>query len=259
MKRPKFSVVTPSLNQGIFIEDAIRGVQSQRYPSLEHIIVDGGSTDRTLEVLASYPQLRWSSESDKGQSDAINKGFQAAEGDIVSWCNTDDYYLPGAFESVVKAFEASAADVVYGEIIYVTQGKELIRHKKEHRFDAKTLLYYGCYIPSTSTFFSRRVIDDGELLDVDLKVAMDYEYFLRLASKGYKFVHVPQPLAAFRLQETNAGKRYEHLWRGEVRRVQDRHGAVRYPTSFLTASARSILRYGYKAKRQFLKLSTDRP
>ena len=259
MKRPKFSVVTPSLNQGTFIEDAIRGVQSQSYPSVEHIVVDGGSTDRTLEVLGSYPDVRWSSEPDKGQSDAINKGFRAAEGDIVSWCNTDDYYLPNAFESVANAFAASAADVVYGEIIYVTQDKEPIRHKKEHRFDVKTLLYYGCYIPSTSTFFSRRIIDDGELLDVDLKVAMDYEYFLRLASKGYKFAHLPQPLAAFRLQETNAGKRYEHLWRGEVSRVQDRYGAVRYETSVLTTAARSILRFGYKAKRQFLKFSTQRP
>ncbi len=100
----KISIVTPSFNQGIFIEEAIKSVLSQGYSDLEHIIVDNCSTDTTASVLARYPHLKVICEPDQGQSDALNKGFKAATGDIVGWLNADDKYLPGCFGKVSLAF-----------------------------------------------------------------------------------------------------------------------------------------------------------
>src|SRR5688572_1037654 len=98
---PLVSIVTPSLNQGRYLDEAIRSVQGQDYPRLEHVVVDGGSTDETLDVLRRHPHLRWVSEPDGGQSDAVNKGFRLARGEIFGWLNADDYYLPGAVAAAV--------------------------------------------------------------------------------------------------------------------------------------------------------------
>ena len=115
---PRISIVTPCLNMGAFIEDAIRSVQSQAYPNFEHIIVDACSSDNTLDVLKRYPHLRWVSEKDRGQSDGLNKGFRMATGNIVGWLNADEYYLPGAFHAVAYASEANPS---IGQFEYVIQ------------------------------------------------------------------------------------------------------------------------------------------
>lgn len=251
---PKISIVTPSLNQGHFIEDAILSVQNQGYPNFEHIVVDGGSNDGTIEILKRYRHLQWLSERDSGQSDAINKGFRIATGDIVAWCNTDDEYLPGAFMRVAKEFlKRPETDILYGEIQFISTEKHVIRHKREHRFDFGVLLYYGCYIPSAASFFSRRIIENGDLLDLSYRACMDYEFFVRLAKKGYNFHHLKQVLASFRLQEGNAGKIYEHLWKNEERRTLDMY--TRFP---LKGEVWRTLFYNgariyYTAKRQFLR------
>src|SRR5215467_1765166 len=119
---PKISIVTPSFNHDGFIEEALLSVKKQNYPNLEHIVVDGGSTDGTLEILQRYGSqpgwghLRWTSEPDHGQSDALNKGFRLAQGDIVGWLNSDDRYRVGCLQKIVQAFSThSQADVIYGD------------------------------------------------------------------------------------------------------------------------------------------------
>jgi glycosyltransferase involved in cell wall biosynthesis len=200
----KFSVVTPSFNQGRFIRDCIESVRMQSGVEVEHIVVDARSADETVAVLKEYPHLQWTSEPDKGMSDGINKGFLRATGEWMMWLNTDDYLLPGALQRVA-AFVAGhpEADVIYGDADFVTSDKQFIRRKREHRFDPSVLLFYGCYIQSTATFIRRRVVDARHLLDINYRVCMDYEYYMRLARLGYVFRHLPESLAAFRWHDAN--------------------------------------------------------
>ncbi len=181
-------------------------------------MIDGASTDGTLAILERYPHLRWISEPDHGQSDAINKGFLMAMGDLVGWLNADDYYLPGGLDAIVRAAEEHPeADVFYGDCMFVDSHGRIVRSKVEHDFDAQVLLYFGCYIPSTSTFFRRRLIERGLLLDCAYRVAMDFEFFARLTRLGCTFHYVPRFVAAFRWHEDNVSLR------NAGRRAEERH------------------------------------
>ena len=200
----KISIVTPSLNQGKFIEEAILSVLNQDYPNFEYIIVDGGSEDETLCILKKYSsktgKLRWISERDRGQSDALNKGLRMVTGDVIGWLNADDRYLPGCFQRVVKFFkENPEVDIVYGDYRFINEVGNIIKLRKEIDFNLFVLKYlHVLYIPSTATFFRRRIIDDGNFLKDDYRYAMDYEFFLRIALKGYRFAHIGEYLADFR-------------------------------------------------------------
>ncbi|NMG11027.1 glycosyltransferase family 2 protein [Brasilonema sp. UFV-L1] len=206
MKRyPKISIVTPSYNQGHFIELAIQSVLEQNYQNFEHIILDNCSTDQTLKVLKKYDHLTWISEPDKGQSDALNKGFRMATGDIIGWLNADDKYLPGCFQKIANCFaEYPESDIAYGDYRWVNEKGDVFQSRREIDFDPFILKYlHILYIPSTSTFFKRRIFDEGNFLDTSLKYAMDYEFFLRLEHKKYNFIHVNSYLADFRWHTDN--------------------------------------------------------
>jgi glycosyltransferase involved in cell wall biosynthesis len=226
MSLPTLSVVTPSFNSGEFIQDAIWSVSQQRAVTVEHIVIDGASTDTTVAILKRYPQVQWTSEPDNGQSDAINKGFLRASGDLVGWLNADDYYLPGGLEAIARAAQQHPeADVIHGDCVFVDSSGRIVRSKVEHDFDRAILLYFGCYIPSTATFFRRRVIESGLLLDCDYRVCMDFEYFARLAHAGFKFHYVPHFIAAFRWHGNNISLSQAARRAQERRQVQLRFGA----------------------------------
>jgi len=207
---PKISIITPSFNQGNFIEYNIKSVIKQRYPNYEHIIIDNRSTDRTIETLLKYPHLKWVSESDKGQSDALNKGLKKATGEIIGWLNADDYYLSGCFHVVVDYLRNNKnSDIVYGDYLLIDVNGNLIQRRKEINFDNFILKYlHVCYIPSTSTFFKKKIIEEGNYFNVNYHYAMDYEFFLRLHKKKYRFSHINQFLSAFRLHDS--GKSFLH-------------------------------------------------
>jgi len=226
MVLPTLSVITPSFNSGEFIEDAVQSVARQQGVSVEHIVADGGSTDDTLEILKHHANVLWRSEKDKGQSDAINKGFLRASGELVGWLNADDYYLPDGLQAIARAAqEHPEADVIYGDCVFVDSSGKIVRSKVEHDFDSAILLYFGCYIPSTSTFIRRRVIESGLLLDCDYRVCMDFEYFARLAHAGCRFHYVPQFIAAFRWHGNNISLSQLDRRAQERRQVQLRFGA----------------------------------
>ncbi len=204
----KFSIITPSYNQGRFLPQCVESVLSQEGVEIEHIITDAGSTDDTLEVLARYPHLKWTSEPDDGMSDGINKGFRQATGDWVMWLNCDDYLVPDALKKVAEFVSSNPkADVIHGECAYVTEDDQMIRRKYDTRIDEWDLLFVGCIIPSTSAFYHRRILDAGHFLDVAYRNCMDWEYYLRLWRLGYKFHYLPQPLAHFRWYDDSTTKK----------------------------------------------------
>jgi len=208
---PLISVVTPSFNQARFIGEALASVQLQSYNNYEHLVVDGMSTDETVDILRDLtpatanieqPNMFWTSEPDSGQSEALNKGFRRAKGEIIGWLNSDDRYRPECFECVVQVFNDNPEiDIVYGDYILVNELGETLRVRREIEFNAFILLYHRVlYIPTTATFFRRRIFDEDNWLDENLQYAMDLEFFIRLSVRGYRFMHIPKILADFRLQ-----------------------------------------------------------
>ncbi|WP_158944209.1 glycosyltransferase family 2 protein [Granulicella sp. S190] len=221
------SIITPSFNQASFIEQAIDSVCEQNYPNCEHLVYDGLSTDETVELLKKMPgcknqtKLIWVSEKDNGQSEALNKGFRHAQGEIIGWLNSDDKYRPGAFDAVAQFFKENPdTDILYGDYRLVDESGRLIRVRRETDFSMFVLFYHRVlYIPTTTTFFRRQVFEDGNWLREDLKYAMDLEFFIRLAIGGYRFKHISRVLADFRLQPNSKTCSFPQIMQLEHREV----------------------------------------
>jgi glycosyltransferase involved in cell wall biosynthesis len=208
---PKLSIVTPSFNQGAFIREAVDSVRKQNYPDCEHIIVDGASTDSTVATLreisfvSTSTALRWSSEPDRGQPHALNKGLSLAAGEIIGWLNSDDRYRVGAFRKVAEIFDQHPeVDLVYGDYTLMDAHGRVQQIRREIAFSHFILLYHRVlYIPTTAMFFRRRIIDDGNLLDERFHYALDFDFLVRLAARGYRFLHIRELLADFRLHDSS--------------------------------------------------------
>lgn len=183
--------------------------------------MDNCSADATLDVLRSYPHLIWRSEPDRGQTEALNRALSCATGDIIGWLNADDCYLPGCFQSVVDAFRAKAeTDIVFGDYRWVDAQGRVLRLRKEIDFDLFILKYlHVLYIPTTATFFSRRVIGEGYYLNPAYQYAMDYEWFLRMALAGLEFTHIRRCLADFRMHPLSKTGTAAHRQRAEQERA----------------------------------------
>jgi glycosyltransferase involved in cell wall biosynthesis len=223
---PLISVVTPSFNQVSFIGEAMESVRRQNNNNCEHLVIDGMSTDGTVELLRSQPEnmdgnLFWTSERDSGQSEALNKGFQRANGEIIGWLNSDDRYRANCFDHVVKAFKENPnVDIIYGDYAMVDEVGKMLKIRREIEFNAFILLYHRIlYIPTTATFFRRRIFEEGNWLDERLQYAMDLEFFIRLSARGYRFKHIPQLLGDFRMQPNSKTCRAPDRQRMEHREV----------------------------------------
>lgn len=194
----KFSIITPSYNQAAFITDTLESVLQQDYPNVEYIVIDGGSTDGTVEILHSYgKRLTWISEADEGQSDAINKGFRMASGDVFAWLNSDDTYLPGALREVATFLEDNPMiDMVYGDLMHVGAKGQFIKHYVAPAFDPTLLLRWN-FIPQPACFFRSYVWERVKGLDPSLRYAFDRDLWLKIAQQ-YKIGKVPAELATFR-------------------------------------------------------------
>ena len=189
-------------------------------------MIDGMSTDGTVDLLRGQPQntgqnVFWISERDSGQSEALNKGFRRANGEIIGWLNSDDRYRANCFDHVVQAFKDNPnVDIIYGDYVMVDEVGKTLKIRREIEFNAFILLYHRIlYIPTTATFFRRRIFEEGNWLDERLQYAMDLEFFIRLSGRGYRFKHIPQLLADFRMQPNSKTCRAPHRQRMEHRRV----------------------------------------
>jgi glycosyltransferase involved in cell wall biosynthesis len=201
----KISIITPSFGQAGFIERTIESVRSQHGDfEVEHLVVDGGSTDGTVEILRRHEgHLRWLSEPDRGQSDAINKGFRMATGDVLAWLNSDDTYAPGALAAVSAALREPGPRWCFGECRIVDAHDREIRRAisgykswVSRRYSIRRLVGRD-FIPQPATFFRRELLDTVGPIDEALHYAMDYDLWLRFARVSAP-VFIPQPLASFR-------------------------------------------------------------
>jgi glycosyltransferase involved in cell wall biosynthesis len=232
MNEKLVSIITPSYNQVDFIEDTLRSVRSQTYQNIEHLVFDGGSDDGTVEVLERFEgeteddphyTLEWLSESDEGQSHAINKGFQQASGEIVGWLNSDDvYFYRDTVERMVEAFEVRPeVDVLYGDHVEIGREGEIRRVRRALDWDYGRLLR-NYSIPQPATFFRAPVVADRGL-DTELDYSMDLEYWLYLGRR-YRFEHVPYLVAGNRMYAENKRTAGDAAHATESTEVRRRYG-----------------------------------
>ena len=199
---PRVSIITPSFNQARFLRRCIDSVLEQDYPNLQYLILDGGSRDGTLDILRAYGgAITWRSGPDGGQAAAINEGLSRADGEIVAWLNSDDFYLPGAIERAVAFFEAHPdADLVYGRAWMVDEAGLPMREYPTFRFSHHDLAR-KCYVCQPAVFLRRRTIEAVGLLNERLDVCLDYEWWLRI-TRDRRCLFCNERLASSRHYET---------------------------------------------------------
>jgi glycosyltransferase involved in cell wall biosynthesis len=201
-KEPLVSIITPSYNQEKFIEKTIQSVLSQDYSNIEYIVIDGGSTDGSMEIIKKYEKYLsyWVSETDRGQSDAINKGFKMAKGEILAWLNSDDTYLPGAIKKVVEFFKLHHdVNIVYGMSHYIDETGNIIDNYPTESFDHKRFASFN-FISQPSTFFKKNAYYEVGGLDIGMQFAFDYDLWIRLTER-FRIEYLTEFLSTYRLHE----------------------------------------------------------
>jgi glycosyltransferase involved in cell wall biosynthesis len=237
---PRVNLVTPSFNAAPYLRAAIDSVLNQDYPNIDYLVMDGGSTDETVKILKGYgDKVRWVSEKDQGQADAISRGFEQSTGAILGWLNADDVLKPGAVRTAVETFLANPeASLIYGNADFIDESGEWIALcTVVEPFARQRLIDYGDYIIQPAAFFSRDVYDKVGGLDTSLHWAMDWDLWIRLA-QGQEFVYVENVLASYRWLGSNktAIGGFDRL--DEVEAVARRYGCKGLPAYFRLEKAR---------------------
>jgi glycosyltransferase involved in cell wall biosynthesis len=229
---PKITVITPSYNQGPYIEKTIKSVLEQDYPNLEYLVLDACSKDETGAILAKYSdRLTAIIEKDKGQSDAVNKGVARATGEIIAWLNSDDTYTPGALRAAGE-YLAAHPDIaaVYGDADYIGEDDRFIAECVHlERWSHHRLVHYSDFIVQPACVFRKAAFDAVGGLDVDIHYPMDYDLWLRMAGAGQKFAYIPKKLAHFRWFGENKTAVGGMARMDEIKRIAMRAGASGLP------------------------------
>lgn len=201
---PRISIITPSYNQVAFLEETILSILNQNYPNLEYIIVDGGSTDGSVEIIKKYEKYLyyWVSEQDKGQAHAINKGFRKASGDIICWLNSDDLFESNSLKMVAEIYLDKGFDFLYGDgYVFWHKIYKPKRRVKPGIFSSETLCMNDP-IQQPSSFWTSKVLDQVGYLNENLHYTFDWEFFIRI-SKKFDMTYLAYPLSLYRIHGQN--------------------------------------------------------
>jgi glycosyltransferase involved in cell wall biosynthesis len=236
MKFPLISVVTPSYNQGKFIEDTIESVLDQGYPNLEYIIIDGGSNDETIDIIRRYEKhlAFWASETDRGASDAIARGFSRSTGAILAYLNSDDLYLPGTLHAIAEAMTEPDVDVAFGNTYWIDSSGNILGERRQTPFVRMGYLYGGSDLQQPATFWKRNLYVECGGMDQSYLFAFDTDLFTRFAVRGARFKHVNKFLASFRIHPESKSSNHLDICEQELRRLRQEH--LPFPFQSIRAS-----------------------
>ena len=198
-------MVTPSYNQGRFIEQTITSVLGQSYPNLEYMVLDGGSTDETVEVIERYQKHLsfWRSERDRGQSAAVNEGFARATGDILCWLNSDDMYLPGALDFVARTLEVGRAHLLFGNCVQIRENAEGVSWSTVVETQRTRDIGWMDYVVQPSSFWTRAAWEATGPLDEAMHYVFDWDWFIRAAREQVKFEATTRHLSVYRIHDAH--------------------------------------------------------
>jgi glycosyltransferase involved in cell wall biosynthesis len=227
---PRITVVTPSFNQEQFLERTILSVINQDYPNLEYIIVDGGSTDGSVELIKKYEKYLtyWVSERDDGQSQAINKGLKRATGDWLAWQNSDDIFYPGAFHSLANAIRVNRqSSLIIGNMNLIDEQDHVINDLKYVKPTYQSLLAEGMVLTNQAAFWRRSLHDKIGYLDEELHYGFDFEWFLRVLQIG-KAAHVNKTWGGLRMHSQTKTSRYQILFDKEYAKIREGREATQF-------------------------------
>jgi glycosyltransferase involved in cell wall biosynthesis len=224
---PRITIVTPSYEQGEFLEETIRSVLLQGYPNLEYFVIDGGSRDQSPDIVRNYERwlAGWVSEPDGGQANAVNKGWRQSSGDILGWLNSDDILLPGALRTIAEAFSDPHVMVTTGFRKFYDERSRFLQDGVEWRTTDDTLRY-ECTVAQETTYWRREILDRLGALDETYRYALDYEYWQRMLSAGYHFTVLPAYLGGFRLHDRSKGATMNDVRERELRRIHHHYQMV---------------------------------
>lgn len=261
-----FTVITPNLNYARYLDDCLESVASQQGVTLEHLLLDGGSTDESEMIAAKYPHVTWQQRQDSGMSQAINRGFDQACGEWVMWLNADDRLRPGVLAALLSQLQDTAADIVYGDFHFVDEDGREIRRVRLPGWSPFVHVHHHCYIGSTAAFYRRKtILDAGHRLREDFRYVMDGEFYARLHAAGMRFQHVSASLADFRLHGGNASMRHlgrtqdlDQILAAEKQHIESRairraHGVTLFTDPYLNGGVDAILWVAAKAWKGVLK------
>lgn len=263
-----FTIITPNLNYGKFLAECLESVASQQGVTLEHLVIDGGSSDESSQIAESYRNIIWIQEPDEGMSDAINKGFDRAKGDWVMWLNADDRLQAGALPAILTHLRTCNEDMVYGDWNFIDKSGTFKQHIRAPSWSRFVHIHHHCFIGSTAAFMRKSsILDQGFRLRKDFRYVMDGELYARLDDAGKSFLHVPVTVADFRLHGENASQRHlkktddlnqileserQHI---ESRALRRKYGITLFNDPYLNGLIDGVLWIVAKVWKQVLKVN----